>query len=113
MKNQETIKGGATRAAPAELAALAGRIITGALALLLIAAPASAQTPNADLDAFIKQSMVQGGHPGLAALIIKHGVVVWSGNYGLAQVEPAVPVTDDTLFMLGSVSKTVTAVAIL
>ncbi len=38
MKNQQTIKRGATRAAPAELTALAGRIIMGALALLLIAA---------------------------------------------------------------------------
>ena len=113
MKNQQTIKRGAVWTAPVGLAGLAGRILTGALALLLIAAPASAQTPDADLDAFITQSMVRGGHPGLAALIIRDGAVVWSANYGLAQVEPAVPVTDDTLFMLASVSKTVTAVAVL
>ncbi len=113
MKNQQTMKRGASRAAPAELPALAGRIFMGALALLLIAAPVSAQTADADLDAFITQSMVQGGHPGLAALIIRDGAVVWSANYGLAQVEPPVPVTDETLFMLASASKTVTAVAIL
>ena len=57
--------------------------------------------------------MVEGGHPGLAARIIKNGRVVWSRTYGLALVDPAVPVTDDTLFMLGSVSKTITAVAVL
>ena len=113
MKNQQPIKRGAVGTAPVGLAGHAGRILTGAVALLLIAAPAAAQTPDADLDAFITQSMVQGGYPGLAALIIRDGAVVWSGNYGLAQVEPAVPVTDDTLFMLASVSKTVTAVAIL
>jgi len=113
MNKKPIITHDAVHAVSAKLPALAGEIITGAIALLLIAAPASAQTPDADLDAFITQSMVQGGHPGLAALIIKHGAVVWSGNYGLAQVQPAVAVTDDTLFMLGSVSKTVTAAAIL
>jgi CubicO group peptidase (beta-lactamase class C family) len=84
-----------------------------AMALVLIPVSAVAQTADSDLDAFIKQSMVQGGHPGLAALVIKNGKVVWSRNYGLAQVDPAVPVTDDTLFMLASVSKTVTSVAVL
>ena len=34
-------------------------------------------------------------------------------NYGLAQVDPAVPVTDETLFMLASISKTITSVAVL
>src|SRR5512142_2760308 len=38
MKNQQTIQRGATRAAPSELPALVGRILTGAFALLLIAA---------------------------------------------------------------------------
>ena len=113
MKSEQAIKRGAVGTAPIGLAGFAGNILAGAVALLLIGAPASAQTPEADLDAFITQSMVQGGHPGLAALLIKGGAVVWSGNYGLAQVEPAVPVTDDTLFMLASVSKTVTTVAIL
>jgi hypothetical protein len=37
MKNSQTIKRGASRAAPARLPALAGRILTGAFALLLIA----------------------------------------------------------------------------
>ncbi len=83
-----------------------------AVTLVLSSGPAVAQTADSDLDAFIKQSMVEGGHPGLAALIIKNGKVVWSRNYGLARVEPAAPVADDTLFMLGSVSKTVTTVAV-
>jgi CubicO group peptidase (beta-lactamase class C family) len=84
-----------------------------ALAFVLFPRPAAAQTADTDLDAFITRSMVQGGHPGLAALIVKDDAVVWSANYGLAQVDPAVPVTDDTLFMLASVSKTITSVAIL
>ncbi len=113
MKSKQAINRGAVGTASVGLARLASSILAGAVALLLLAAPASAQTGDADLDAFVTQSMVQGGHPGLAALIIKNGQVVWSGNYGLAQVEPAVPVTDDTLFMLASVSKTVTTVAIL
>jgi CubicO group peptidase (beta-lactamase class C family) len=84
-----------------------------AMAVVQCSGPAVAQTADSDLDTFIKQSMVQGGHPGLAALVIKNGNVVWSRNYGLAQVDPAVPVTDDTLFMLASISKTITSVAVL
>ena len=73
MKSEQAIKRGAVGTAPIGLAGFAGNILAGAVALLLIAAPASAQTPDADLDAFIRQSMVQGGHPGLAALIIRAG----------------------------------------
>ena len=84
-----------------------------AMALVVFSVPAVGQTPDSDLDAFITQAMVRGGHPGLAALVIKNGRVVWSANYGLGQVDPAVPVSDSTLFMLASISKTITSVAVL
>src|SRR5512136_2062545 len=99
MKSRQIIKHRAVGTTPVGLAGLAGNILAGVVALLLIAAPASAQTPNADLDAFITQSMVRAGDPGLAALILKNGKVVWGANYGQAQLDPAAPVTDATLFM--------------
>ena len=75
---------------------------------LVAALPASA-----GLDRFIERQMERAHVPGLAAGIVKHGTLVWSRGYGWADVEGAVPATDDTLFMLASVSKTVTGTAVL
>ena len=74
---------------------------------------ASRSELSADLDSFILATMRQGGHPGLAAAIIKNGQVAWSRNYGVANWTSQAPVTDATTFMLASVSKTVTATAAL
>jgi len=51
--------------------------------------------------------------PGLAAAIIKNGRVVCASAAGMANIERKVPVTTDTLFMIASVSKTVTATALM
>ena len=50
---------------------------------------------------------------GLAVAVTRPGEVVWTGAYGLANVNSALPVTVDTPFMLASVSKTVTGVAVM
>lgn len=69
--------------------------------------------PREDLDHFIQEKMEAGKIPGLAASIIKNGEVVWSKGYGWANIEERIPVTKDTLFMLASISKTITAAAIM
>jgi CubicO group peptidase (beta-lactamase class C family) len=51
--------------------------------------------------------------PGLAALLVQHDRVLWSNGYGWASIERGVPATVDTVFLLASVSKTVTAVAVM
>ena len=51
--------------------------------------------------------------PGLAVAVTLPGEVIWTGAYGLANLDSALPVTVDTPFMLASVSKTVTGVAIM
>ena len=51
--------------------------------------------------------------PGLAASIIKDGEIYWTGAYGFANIEDSIEVTDSTLFMLASTSKTVTGVALM
>jgi len=49
--------------------------------------------------------------PGLAASIVKDGEIIWTGAYGWANIENSIPATDTTIWNLGSISKTVTAVA--
>lgn len=69
--------------------------------------------PPEDLDGFIEWQMAQGGVPGLAAAILRDGEVVWTGLYGWADVESETPVSERTLFQVGSISKTVTLVPLL
>jgi CubicO group peptidase (beta-lactamase class C family) len=51
--------------------------------------------------------------PGLAAAIIKNGRVVCTAVAGLADIEQKKRVTPDTLFLIASVSKTITATALM
>lgn len=63
-------------------------------------------------DALI-QKMTEGNIPGMSVAITKPGQVLWMGAFGYADVGAAREVTVDTPFMLASVSKTVTAVAVM
>ena len=51
--------------------------------------------------------------PGLSAVVVKDGAIVWRGAYGFRDAAAMHPVTPDTLFELASLSKTVLAVAVL
>jgi CubicO group peptidase (beta-lactamase class C family) len=66
-----------------------------------------------EVDEAAAAAMEQGSMPGLAVAIVAGGRVAWAGGYGLADIEAARAVTPDTPFMLASVSKTVTAVAVM
>lgn len=66
-----------------------------------------------DVDTFIESTMEQALIPGLAAAIVEPGNVVWAKGYGMANVASQTAVTSDTPFMLASVSKTVTATALM
>jgi CubicO group peptidase (beta-lactamase class C family) len=72
-----------------------------------------ALTSLSALDARITARMSNSRIPGLQAAIIKDGAVVWTGAYGLADALALTPVTDDTTFLVASISKTVTATALM
>jgi CubicO group peptidase (beta-lactamase class C family) len=63
------------------------------------------------LDTNILVVMNEHHIPGVAACAVKNGEVVWTGTYGYANLEQSISVTNETLFMLGSVSKIVTGIA--
>jgi CubicO group peptidase (beta-lactamase class C family) len=56
--------------------------------------------------------VVQDNLPGLSVAVARDGEVVWSEGFGWADVEDRGPVTPETQFRLGSVSKTLTAAAV-
>jgi CubicO group peptidase (beta-lactamase class C family) len=52
-------------------------------------------------------------HPGAALLVVDHNEIVYRKSYGLADLETKRPITADTSFYLGSISKPFTALAIM
>ena len=67
----------------------------------------------AALDTFITQKMTRYRLPGISACVLKNGRIIWDGHYGFADIENNIPVTDSTLFMLASISKTFTGTALM
>ncbi len=51
--------------------------------------------------------------PGVSIVVIKDFRIDWGKNYGVIDVETQKPVTDETLFGVGSMSKSLTAMAVL
>ncbi|UCH10821.1 MAG: beta-lactamase family protein, partial [Fidelibacterota bacterium] len=68
---------------------------------------------EAVLDSFIIATMDQYHIPGLSACILRDGEIIRTYSYGYANVEEGREVTDSTTFILASVSKTITATAIM
>jgi len=51
--------------------------------------------------------------PGASIAFFDHGQIVWARGYGLADVLTGRPVTPETLFQAGSVSKPIAAIGAL
>jgi CubicO group peptidase (beta-lactamase class C family) len=64
-----------------------------------------------ELDTFFQAQVSEFKLAGLGVCVVKDGKVAWSGGFGLADIEMKRPVTSDTIFTVGSVSKTVTLAA--
>jgi len=68
---------------------------------------------DAGLDSFILDIMDSHHIAGFASCILKNDEIVWKRNFGYANVEENRMVTDSTLFTIASVSKTITATALM
>jgi CubicO group peptidase (beta-lactamase class C family) len=51
--------------------------------------------------------------PGVSVAVVLHGQPIWSAGFGMSDLEDFTPATSSTLYRLGSISKPITAVAIL
>ncbi len=84
-------------------------LMLGLVVICLLSATAFADK----VDDYIKAQMAERHVPGAAVAVIQKGRVVKMKGYGMASVEFAATVTVDTVFEIGSVSKQMTAAAIL
>ncbi len=83
-------------------------------------ARASAQADDASLDALgeafdalIPERMAALSVPGVAVAVVHGGEVVWSQGYGVGNSASGAPVSDDSQFLVASLSKAVTSWAVL
>jgi D-alanyl-D-alanine carboxypeptidase len=65
------------------------------------------------IDDFVRAVLKERKIPGAAIAVVKNGKIVKKQGYGTANVELNVPVTVDSVFEIGSVSKQMTAAAIM
>jgi CubicO group peptidase (beta-lactamase class C family) len=61
----------------------------------------------------IRERMEALNVPGVSIAVINHGAIEWARGYGMADVSSARAVTTHTRFQAGSISKPVTAMAVL
>jgi CubicO group peptidase (beta-lactamase class C family) len=88
--------------------------LTGLACGIALSAGASAVALRADeLDDTITTLMAKRHIPGLSLAIIQNGTIVKAKGYGIVENGSAIPVTADTLFQAGSVSKSVAALGAL
>jgi len=65
------------------------------------------------LDETIIQSMNENHLPGLAVGVVHDGQLIYARGLGFADIDKNIPVTPDTTFRIGSISKTFTAVGVM
>jgi D-alanyl-D-alanine carboxypeptidase len=78
---------------------------------LLVSLPSRAQADA--IEDLIHTEMRQHPIPGIALTVIQNGQPIKTAAYGLANVESHTPVTSNTIFEIGSITKQFTAAAIL
>lgn len=92
------------------------------VAMLCLALPLAASAQNAKglpqakaekIEAAIAAWMAQHKAPALSVAVVLNNQLSWSKGYGLADVENSVPARADTAYRLASVTKSITAVAVM
>ena len=89
-------------------AGIASLLLTGAL---ITAWPASGQAPDLDrrlalFARYVDPLRSQLGIPGVSAVVVSQGRIVWESGFGYADVERRIPATADTPYRIASITKT-------
>ncbi|KKC26045.1 serine hydrolase [Sphingomonas sp. SRS2] len=87
------------------------RIVVAALPLLALAMPAFS-APPAGFDARVDAVREAAGTPGMAIAIVEDGQVTLARGYGVRKLGAPQKVDADTVFMIGSTAKAMTAAAL-
>jgi CubicO group peptidase (beta-lactamase class C family) len=96
-----------------KMSTLVKMVWVGMACLTAAAFPRSLRAEAWGLDGFIQEKMKANNVPGLAACIVKKSGMAWSRGFGWADIENKIPMTDQTIQNIGSISKTITATAVM
>jgi CubicO group peptidase (beta-lactamase class C family) len=66
-----------------------------------------------DLERQVREAQSRWHSPAVSAGIVRDGALVWSTHAGSARLDPITAPTDDTQYMIGSITKTFTAVLVM
>ena len=75
--------------------------------------PVDFNTTKEKTTALIQQGLEKNETVGLSLALVSDDEIVWKQGFGYADKENQVPATAETVYMLGSISKTLTAVGVL
>ncbi len=111
-----------TARAPLALAAVLAAALAAALWLAHLSRSRAQTAPGmptdysrviARLDSLVAREVADKRLPGLSIALVDDQRTVWSRGYGRERVDPAVPVTSETVHRVGSVSKLFTDIAVM
>ncbi|MGB8190328.1 MAG: serine hydrolase domain-containing protein, partial [Chitinophagaceae bacterium] len=88
-------------------------LITVLIALLLLTTGSAVFAQADSIDVYINAQMKKRKIPGLQLAIIRNGKIVKTANYGLANVQDSIPVSDQSVFTINSITKAFAGVAIM
>jgi CubicO group peptidase (beta-lactamase class C family) len=71
------------------------------------------QSTDPKLDRFFEKKMKKSGRIGMQVAYISNGELSWEGSYGIKTFETNDRINDSTVFMVASISKPVTALAVM
>ncbi|GAA2093847.1 hypothetical protein GCM10009841_03860 [Microlunatus panaciterrae] len=76
-------------------------------------APASRRIGGAELLPMVAEALNRWPSAGLAVGVVDRNGLAWFHGHGVAEVFSRTPVTEDTVFRIGSITKTFTAIAVM
>jgi CubicO group peptidase (beta-lactamase class C family) len=89
-----------------------GRVAACVVLVASVCVSVQAQTLNARLDALLNDWKLKNA-PGMAAALVRDGRIEYRKVFGFADLEARRPITPDTQFLLASLTKQFTAMAIM
>ena len=66
----------------------------------------------ADLTAYIEDAVERYGVPGASVAVVQHGNVIYTNGFGTTELNGGRPVDSETLFMIGSITKSMTSLVL-
>jgi CubicO group peptidase (beta-lactamase class C family) len=68
---------------------------------------------SAGFESEILKTMARGNIPSASAVLVKDGRIIWAGAYGYSNVRARTPAFTETVYLIGSIFKTMSACALL